>query len=59
MARRLIKATYYSPYYQGGDIEDEIEDALREQTRLYDQRIQLIDQMSQATGLVYNYQGDV
>lgn len=45
-------------YYQGGDLEDQIEDAKREQTRLYDQRVNLIDQLSTATGLIYNYRGD-
>lgn len=45
-------------YYQGGDLEDQTEDAKRQQTRLYDQRVNLIDQLSEATGLIYNYRGD-
>lgn len=36
----------------------DIEDALRDQTRLYNQREILIDQLSQLTGAYYNYQGD-
>ena len=36
----------------------DLEDAHREQTRLYNQRETLVDQLRQATGLAYNYQGD-
>ncbi|MBF6625483.1 biotin/lipoyl-binding protein [Aerococcaceae bacterium zg-BR9] len=35
-----------------------LEDLLREQTKLYNQREKLIDQLSEATGNVYNYKGD-
>lgn len=45
-------------YLQKGDLQEEIEDTLREQTRLYNQRVSLIDQLSKQTGLLYNYQGD-
>lgn len=57
--QKVKKGQLLYTYYSGGDVEDQIEDALREQTRLYDQRVQLIDQLSKLTGLLYNYQGDL
>lgn len=36
----------------------DLEDALREQTRLYNQRETLISQLQAATGELYNYRGD-
>ncbi|MDK6924029.1 hypothetical protein QP271_25895, partial [Escherichia coli] len=45
-------------YIQTGDLQHDIEDALREQTRLYNDRNRLIDNLSKQTGLLYNYQGD-
>lgn len=37
----------------------ELEDTRREQTRLYNQRERLIDQLSEMTGNAYNWQGDL
>lgn len=36
----------------------DVEDALREQTRLYNQREEILKQLTQLTGYDYNYQGD-
>ncbi|WP_273477970.1 efflux RND transporter periplasmic adaptor subunit [Ignavigranum ruoffiae] len=46
--------------YQAADKEIiyQMEDAQRKQTRLYNAREDLIDQLSQLTGNIYNYQGD-
>lgn len=44
-------------YYQDKNKYD-LEDALREQTRLYNQREELIEQLREQTGAIYNYQGD-
>lgn len=40
------------------EIQHEIEDLMREQTRSYNQREVLIKQLSDYTGATYNYQGD-
>ncbi|MDO4774964.1 MAG: biotin/lipoyl-binding protein [Aerococcaceae bacterium] len=45
-------------YFQDKNKYD-LEDALREQTRLYNQREELIAQLREETGGVYNYQGDL
>lgn len=45
-------------YYNEGR-QEELEDALREQTRLYNQREALISDLSQQTQQIYNYQGDL
>lgn len=44
-------------YYLDKNKHD-VEDTLREQTRLYNQREELIAQLSRETGYLYNYQGD-
>lgn len=41
------------------ELQYEIEDNFRAQTRLYNQRIELIDQLSELTSSYYNYQGDL
>ncbi|MDO4431769.1 MAG: biotin/lipoyl-binding protein [Aerococcaceae bacterium] len=37
----------------------DLEDATREQTNLYNQRVELINQLTNVTGEYYNYQGDL
>ena len=44
-------------YFQDKNKYD-LEDAQREQTRLYNQREELLAQLKEATGGLYNYQGD-
>lgn len=46
-------------YHMTGDISEQIEDAHIKQTRLYNQRAELIDELSKTTGKLYNYQGDL
>ncbi|MBR7926871.1 biotin/lipoyl-binding protein [Aerococcaceae bacterium zg-ZUI334] len=40
------------------DTQYALEDLLREQTKLYNQRVELISQLEEATGNLYNYKGD-
>lgn len=56
--QQVKKGDLLYKYIQTGDLQDDIEDALREQTRLYNDRNRLIDNLSKQTGLLYNYQGD-
>lgn len=57
--QHVKKGTVLYRYVQGGDLEDELEDAYRQQTRLYNQRVRLIEDLAAQTGQAYNYQGDV
>ncbi|MGO4937794.1 efflux RND transporter periplasmic adaptor subunit [Fundicoccus sp. Sow4_H7] len=41
------------------ELQYQIEDNLRTQTRLYNQRVELIEQLSELTAGYYNYQGDL
>lgn len=56
--QQVKKGDLLYKYIQTGDLQHDIEDALREQTRLYNDRNRLIDNLSKQTGLLYNYQGD-